>query len=229
MMRRSQHIAIIPARKGSKGLPYKNRMFFDYSADFIDSEKIWDRVVVSSNDEVIEQKAKEKGYEFHLRREELAGDTISIKDVFCEVVKDFSLDSKDILWVISLPVVYKNPRDFRKAKAIIEKGNYRSLCGFISAKSHPFYCWSFNKKHETLTQYIDNDIYRRQDLPPAFTPHNYLQCMRVKELGKLNSEMLNSKTFPFFLSKETEKNLIEIDTPEELKEWKKLTEVEIIK
>tara|TARA_B100001245_G_C22879431_1_gene422849 strand:- start:1174 stop:1860 length:687 start_codon:yes stop_codon:yes gene_type:complete len=228
MKKKSQHIAIIPARKGSKGLPFKNRMFFDYSADFIDSQMIWDRVIVSSNDEIIKKKVKDKGYEFHSRSEELSGDTISVKEVFCEVVKDFRLDQEDILWVISLPVVYKNPRDFRKAKAIIDEGNYRSLCGFITAKSHPFYCWSFNKKNEILTQYIDNDIYRRQDLPPAFTPHNYLQCMKVSELHKLNSEMLNSKTFPYFLDKETEANLIEIDTPEELEEWKKLTGTKII-
>ena len=59
------HIAIIPARKGSKGLPFKNRMFFDSSADFIDAQGIWDRVVVSTDDLEIEQKAKFRGYEYH--------------------------------------------------------------------------------------------------------------------------------------------------------------------
>ena len=49
------HIALIPARKGSKGLPLKNRMFFDATADFLDDQKIWDRVIVSSDDKEIKK------------------------------------------------------------------------------------------------------------------------------------------------------------------------------
>jgi|TARA_B110000240_G_C13471795_1_gene441331 CMP-N-acetylneuraminic acid synthetase len=216
------HIAIIPARKGSKGLPFKNRMFFDSSADFIDAQGIWDRVVVSTDDLEIEQKAKFRGYEYHQRIPELAGDTVSVKAVFDAVALDLDLNSEDILWVFALPVLYKNPVDFELAKELIEKKSCRSLCGFIPAKTHPFYCWSFDENDKSIKQYIQNDIYRRQDLPQAFSPHNYLQCMKVDELKNLNSEMLNTSTYPFFIDADTANNIIEVDTPDELEEWRKI-------
>ena len=73
-----------------------------------------------------------------------------------------------------------------------------------------------------LSQYIENDIYRRQDLPSAWMHYHYVCCFKAKELEYLNSELLNSKTYPFFLSKEYAKNLIEIDTPEDFEEWKEV-------
>lgn len=44
--------------------------------------------------------------------------------------------------------------------------------------------------------------------------------MRVDELPHLNSEMLNSKTYPYFIDALTADNIIEVDTPEELEIWK---------
>lgn len=76
-----------------------------------------------------------------------------------------------------------------------------------------------------MEQYIPNDVYRRQDLPPAFSPHNYLQCMKVEELEYLNSEMINRNTFPYFIDAETANSIIEVDTPDELAIWKKLNDL----
>ena len=45
-----KHIALIPARKGSVGFKFKNRLFFDRTADFLDSITWFDNVIVSSND-----------------------------------------------------------------------------------------------------------------------------------------------------------------------------------
>lgn len=222
---KASHIAIIPARQGSKGLPFKNRMFFDVTADFIDEQKIWDRVIVSTDDQEIEIKAQSRGYELHPRTAELANDTASVKSVFNAVAQDLALSPNDILWIFALPVLYKNPIDFHQAKQIIEQESCKSLCGFIPAKTHPLYCWSFDENKKLLEQYIPNDVYRRQDLPPAFSPHNYLQCMKVEELEYLNSEMINRNTFPYFIDAETANSIIEVDTPDELAIWKKLNDL----
>ena len=71
-----------------------------------------------------------------------------------------------------------------------------------------------------INQYIKNDFYRRQDLPSAWIHYHYVCCFKVSEIDKLNNELLNTETYPFFLSKEYAKNLIEIDTPEDLEKWK---------
>ena len=75
------------------------------------------------------------------------------------------------------------------------------------------------KKKKKIFQYIKNDIYRRQDLPNAWMHYHYICCFKSKEIKKLNNELLNSKTYPFFLSNEYSNNLIEIDSPEDLEKW----------
>ena len=65
-----------------------------------------------------------------------------------------------------------------------------------------------NKKNKKISQYIENDIYRRQDLPPAWMHYHYVCCFKAKELNYLNSELLNSETYPVFLSEDYDKNLI---------------------
>ena len=49
------------------------------------------------------------------------------------------------------------------------------------------------KSQKKLTQYIKNNVCRRQDLPEALRYYHYLCCFRVDELNKLNSELINSK------------------------------------
>ena len=45
-MSNNKHIALIPARKGSVGFKFKNRLFFDRTADFLDSIRWFDKVIV---------------------------------------------------------------------------------------------------------------------------------------------------------------------------------------
>ena len=52
--------------------------------------------------------------------------------------------------------------------------------------------------------------------------YHYLCCFKVSELDKLNNELLNSETHPIFLTREYSKNLIEIDSKEDLEKWHKI-------
>ena len=47
-----KHIAFVPAREKSRGFPYKNRLFFERSAKFINSLEWIDKVIVSTDDPV---------------------------------------------------------------------------------------------------------------------------------------------------------------------------------
>ena len=222
MTKKFKHIGVIPARAGSIGFPKKNQIFFDNTADFLKDLSWLDEVIVTSDDMVVLDEAKRKKYTVYERSEVLSSSDISIKSVFKDLINSLKIQNDVILWLFYLPVLYKNYSDFEKAKAIIEKSEIRSLCTFVPAKTHPLNTWQYDQKNKKLSQYIENDTYRRQDLPSAWMHYHYVCCFKAKELEYLNSELLNSKTYPFFLSKEYAKNLIEIDTPEDFEEWKEV-------
>ena len=225
MSKKFKHIGVIPARAGSIGFPKKNQIFFDNTADFLKDLSWLDEVIVTSDDIVVLDKAKRKKYTVYERSDVLSSSDISIKSVFKDLINSLKIQNDVILWLFYLPILYKNHSDFEQAKTIIEKSEIRSLCTFVPAKTHPLNTWQYDQKNKKLSQYIENDIYRRQDLPFAWMHYHYVCCFKAKELNHLNSELLSSETYPIFLSDDYAKNLIEIDMPEDFEKWKKVNQL----
>ena len=197
---KSKHIAIIPARKNSKGFPKKNRKFFFLTKKFLDKIKWFDKIYISTDDEWFDKYSNNNNYELIKRSKKLSGDKISIKKVMEDTVKKKKIDSKVIIWLIYIPLVTKSLKLYEKTKKIIEKRHTKSVCGFTKVKTHPFLCW-FKKKNK-IYQYCKNNVFRRQDLPPAFT-HNHVVCaFKCYELKKLNDELINLNTKPIIINEE---------------------------
>ncbi len=219
MSKNSKHFAIIPARAGSVGLPKKNQILFDSTANFLKNLNWINETIVTSDDKVILDKAILNNFKEYKRSNYLSGSSISIKSVFKDLIDTLNFTEDCILWLFYLPIVYKNLTDFQNAKKIIEKNSIKSLCSFEPSKTHPFNTWVYDKKNRKINQFIKNDIFRRQDLPPAWMHYHYICCFKVSEINKLNNELINSETYPIFLSEEYSKNLVEIDTLEDLERW----------
>lgn len=81
------NICFIPARKGSKGIPGKNKKDFcgkplvQWSIDQAKESKLFDKIIVSSNDDDILNIAKKCGVEGVERVDELSGDDVPLDDV----------------------------------------------------------------------------------------------------------------------------------------------------
>ena len=217
----NKHIAFIPARKGSIGLKYKNRLFFGNTANFLDKIDIFDEILVSSDDSEVITCAKKRNYLTHNRKSELSGSSISIKSVLENVIAEMNVDPETYIWLFYLPILYKNESDFINTMSKITKYKIKSLCSFIPAMSHPLNCWMYSNGIG-LEQYIENDVFRRQDLPKAWMHHHYLCAFKAGCINDLNSELINANTFPVFLDKKTADNLVEVDTLEDYEEWKRI-------
>ena len=217
----NKHIAFIPARKGSIGLKYKNRLFFGNTANFLDKIDIFDEILVSSDDSEVITCAKERNYLTQYRKSELSGSSISIKSVLENVIAEMNVDPETYIWLFYLPILYKNESDFINTMSKITKYKIKSLCSFIPAMSHPLNCWMYSNDIG-LEQYIENDVFRRQDLPKAWMHHHYLCAFKAGCIDDLNSELINASTFPVFLDRGVADNLVEVDTPEDYKEWKRI-------
>jgi len=199
MKRKSQHIAIIPARKNSVGFPKKNRKFFFYTKKFLKKIHWFDKIYISSDDEWF-KKHSNNNYEFIKRSKKLSGHKISIKKVMEDTIKKKNIDSKVIVWLIYIPLIPKSKKLFEKTKKIIENKNVKSVCGFTKVKTHPFQSWY--KKKNKIYQYCKNNIFRRQDMPVAFTYNHVVCAFKSKELKKLNDELLNYNTKPIMIHNE---------------------------
>ena len=215
-----KNIAVIPARKNSKGIKFKNRIFFHLTADFAKGLSFINNIIVTSDDPTIIKKAKNYNFEIHKRKKIYATDKTSIKKTLKNLIKEKKLNKNDILWLFYIPLVNREKKDFNRAYKITKKKKFKSLCSFIEINysQHPFYCWKYNKNK--ISQYIPNKIFRRQDLPKAYSHFHYLSCFKIGEINQLNEELINSFTTPIFLNNHTAKNLIEIDTIDDVKRLK---------
>ncbi len=218
---KNKHIAFIPARQGSVGLKQKNRLFFDNTANFLDKVDIFDEVLVSSDDCEVISSAKKRNYLTHNRKPALSGSSVSIKSVLKNVIVEMNIDPEIYIWLFYLPILYKDKADFISTMSKITRHKIESLCSFIPARSHPFNCW-MHTNGIGLQQYIENDVFRRQDLPKAWMHHHYLCAFKAGCIDDLNSELINASTFPVFLDRGVADNLVEVDTPEDYKEWKRI-------
>jgi CMP-N-acetylneuraminic acid synthetase len=216
-------IAVIPARKGSKGFPKKNRLFFPLTADFIHRSKLFDRTVVTTDDDKLLDMAETNGFEGYKRPDHISRDTSSIREVFMDLVAQQKFHPHDRLWLFYIPIVFKDIQDFGQAKKIMETKRPPSVSTFIPAKSHPFNCW-IRMQNDKVSKAMDNDFFNRQDYPEAFENHHYVFCIQVNAVEHGNNNLLNDQTYPIFLSSEKASRLVEIDEPEDLLRWKQKDE-----
>lgn len=217
----SRDIAVLPARAGSKGFPGKNRLFFPLVADFIDASRLFDSVIVTTDDGGVMALAEERGYRIRKRPPEIAGDDSTIKEAFVDLFQHCGLQDDDYLWLFYIPLVYRDVSDFRQGMKIVKEQQPGSISTFIPAKSHPFDCWRYFEGEKAIRKYIPNDYCNRQDYPEAWENYHYVFAVRVSELEKLNGNLLNEETYPLFLSNEAAEKLVELDHPADLFEWQR--------
>ena len=215
MKNKIEHIAIIPARKNSKGFKKKNRILFDYTANFLKKINWFDKVIVATDDTFLIKKIKKFKFVYFLRSKKNATDNASIKSLMIEITNSLKINYASIIWLFYLTIPYKKKSDFSNTKKICEKKKFKSAISFRKTLSHPYDCWIIGKR---LKKFIKNDIYRRQDKIKLYEHFHYISVFKVKELNKLNSELINSNTTPIILNKTD--NLIEIDSKKDFHSFK---------
>jgi CMP-N-acetylneuraminic acid synthetase len=200
---------VIPARRNSVGVPFKNRKLLDHTLNVLPDDC---NLIVSTDDEFIIDRVKEKAIVIE-RCPELSKGDICIKDVMVDVVEKCSLKDDDV--VIMLYLVYPQRTELELDNAIEffqVKGASSMLCKY-DAKPSPYLCF-YEKPGHKGEPVIKHSFHRRQDYLECFFISHYLCMFKVGELPRLKNDLYNEDTLYYKI-----KRPIDVDTKEDLDEF----------
>ena len=219
---------VIPARKGSKSIPNKNKMMFMdkplYEWTFDISKECFDRRIVQgvclvSDDYDLIRAAEKYGFNVIYEPTCIAGDISSDINWAHFVITSLDLIHKELDAIMHLRVThpFREPDilddALRVAKKAFEFDDYDSLRSVSVAKQSPWKMWFI--KDRILSPVIDMphmEAYNmpRQILSVAYWQNGYVDIFKRSCVLQKNS-MTGTKIYPYII----ESNL-EIDYPSDL-------------
>ncbi|MFM2163777.1 MAG: CMP-N,N-diacetyllegionaminic acid synthase [Planctomycetota bacterium] len=180
-------IAVVIGRAGSKGLPRKNALpvagvpMIAHTVRFALRSRLVGRVVVSTDGEEIAAIARDEGVEVSMRPAELAGDTATVDSAVRHAVT--ALGAREPIVVILYGNVPVRPADLadRAVARLVETGADSVQSYYRVGKTHPYWMSRLDEAGR-VSQFVENRIYRRQELPPLFMPDGGVIAVRRASL-----------------------------------------------
>lgn len=171
-------IAIIPARGGSKGLPYKNiknllgKPLIAWTIEVAKQVEEIDRIFVSTDDEKIAAVSEKYGVKVIKRPDELAQDHSLAVDVVKHVISYLHLnrDEKTIIVYLEPTSPLRNKEDIVKCLQLLadDKNDFATVATFKEADLNPYRAWKMkNDIPETFLRDA-NPWLPRQKLPKVY-------------------------------------------------------------
>ncbi len=186
-------IIIIPARRGSKGLPNKNitqlngKPLVSYSIEYAQKiKKSNDIICVSSDDERVEEIVKEYPMaEFLTRPTRLARDNTSMESVLKHLIDQYE---KENLFFDSIVLLQPTSpiRKINDFKLISKKFNNKvdMVVSVKKANENPYYSLFEENKDGYLVKSKPSKITRRQDAPNVYCLNGSFFMININSLKK---------------------------------------------
>ena len=215
------HVAIIPARGGSKRLPRKNIKSFNgapiisYAIQTALKSGLYDRIIVSTDDNEIALLAQQYGAETPFKRNhELSGDNIPTVPVIKDaLLKSFKLHSlPEFVTAIYPCTPMLEPDDLITAAGLIKDNNINYIFPVCAFPSPPERALHLDKTMKIASVNPEFAWVRTQDLECSFFDAGQFYCGKT-ETWLNETELHNGSKaliFPFWKA-------VDIDTPED---WK---------
>lgn len=200
-------VCIIPARGGSKRIPLKNiknfcgKPIISYSIKNAIKSKLFDKVIVSTDNNRIANISREYGAEIHIRSSKFSDDTTDTPTVIRNVIK--YLENKKLFYK-KICCIYPTSV-FTKPKQLIfgyKKLNKNINYVFSAIKyDHPIHRSFYIKKGKINSVFANMDKRRTQDLPQTFYDAGQFyfgwrnSWMNKKKIFSGNSEFLEISKF----------------------------------
>ncbi len=169
-------LAVVLARGGSKGFPGKNvallhdRPLVGWSIEHAMGSTLVDHVVVSSDGQEILDVARSMGVAIVERGEDVSNDSATVDAAARFTVLQWEAEHGEL--VSHVAILYGNvplrPHDLtdRALAKLAQTGADSVQSVYRVGKMHPY--WMKKLEGDRLVAYEENEVYRRQDLPPVY-------------------------------------------------------------
>ncbi len=198
-------LVLIPARGGSKGIPYKNikplngKPLINYTLDLVKGIIPDEDVCVSTDDEKIIQVVEEYGIKVpFIRPDELASDTATSSDVILHAIKFYQDKGKIYDYTLLL-----QPTSPLRTKALllecldkIGEEDFEMIVSVKLTDANPYYVLAEEDENGILRKSKEAHFTRRQDCPNvweyngAFYLINNKTLLEKKDLALLEKKKL---------------------------------------
>jgi CMP-N-acetylneuraminic acid synthetase len=190
-MEKKHIVAIIPARGGSKSIPRKNIKFLNgipllaYSIAAAERSKLVDRIIVSTDDEVIADLAREWGAEVpFLRPKELAEDATTDFPVMEHAVRwlEFNEDYRADIVVQLRPTSPLRPPGLvdEAVQQLLQNPNADSVRAITPTGENPFKMWEIEEG--IMQPLIHTSLHEAYNMPRQALPATYWQTGHVEAI-----------------------------------------------
>ncbi|MFM1823093.1 MAG: CMP-N,N-diacetyllegionaminic acid synthase [Planctomycetota bacterium] len=185
--RSDEVLAVVIGRAGSRGLPRKNVLpvagipMIAHTIRFARATPEIARTIVSTDGEEIAAAARAEGAEVVLRPADLAGDAATVDSAVRHAVE--ASGSRADIVVILYANVPVRPADLasRAIARLVATGCDSVQSFYRVGKVHPW--WMSRMDDEgRISQFVENRVHRRQDLPPLFMLDGGLIVVRRESL-----------------------------------------------
>ena len=219
-------VAIIPARGGSKRIPGKNiknfcgKPIISYSLRIAHKTKLFDKIVVSTEDKKIASIAKKYKAEVPYKRpNKLAGDMIGTENVIAHAIKQLRQKGLNVKAVCCIypTAVFVKPEDIIKAYKKMVNENWNYVFSATSFQSNVFRSFTKIKNNGVKMLFPKKYNWRTQDLKKTYHDAGQFYWGKSEAWLKLKPMFMQSSTFvdiPRWRAQD-------IDTPEDFKKQKK--------
>lgn len=227
--------AIIPARKGSKGIPNKNMIHLMgiplVEHTIIQSRKsqLIDKIIVSTDSKDIVEIIRKYKLDFRgLRPENLSNDTANLYDVIKYEIKNHQLIENEVDLIILLQPTSPLRKSYMidQAIKIFIDEDQESAVSVSEVDEHPIFMRSISQNGELKNILkIESEI-RRQDLPKYYIVNGMIYINKISDIMEKHVSMNDNKS-PIIIPKEF---AVDIDSMDDLKaaerKLKKVNETE---
>lgn len=208
---KSNILAIIPARGGSKGISKKNikslcgRPLIAYTVKAALSSRLINKVVVSTEDKEIAEVSRSCGADVVNRPEELARDDSPTIDAIMHVIDWFEERGSyfDIIVLLEPTSPLRKKDDLDKALELficnIDKADSLVSLGEVHLE-HPYIIKKIEEGFVKPFTEADKVYYQRQELPKVYFPYGVIYISKVETLKKYRT-FYQKRTVPYFIER----------------------------